>query len=117
MKKYIVVTAVIQTVEHRIPKEVSQWIQAECPIVINDLNDWDLHPRSKSADGKVLLGIFGLEGGNPIIGLDHRTLKTIKEVVGTTMHEVAHAWLWHLGKPNGERITNRLAKEWMNNSK
>ncbi len=103
-------------VEHRIPEEVSQWIQDECPIVINDLNDWDLHPREKRGTGKEVLGVFGLEDGNPVIGLDHKTLRTMKEVLETAIHEIAHAWLWHLGKPNGERITNRLAKEWMNNT-
>ena len=112
MKKRKIVALIKQTVEHSIPEEVSQWIQREVPIVVDDLSNWELTPSRRNIKGVDLLGVFGLENGKPIIGMNYKTLKTIQEVVKTTCHEIGHAWRWHLGLPYGERPTNKLVKCW-----
>ncbi len=114
MRKSRVAIIIISVVENNIPDDVSQWIQAECSIVVNDLNEWSFSPVRRSMNEEDLLGVFGFENDKPIIGINYRVLKTIKEVVQTVKHEIAHSWLWHLGLPNGERITNKLVREWEN---
>ena len=114
MNKTRVANIVTTVIDTRIPQEVSQWIKAECPVVVNDLSDWSIRLSRHNAKGKELLGIFGFEDGKPVIGINNKALRTKDEVVKTTMHEVAHFYLHQLGLPNGERVVNKLAKQWEN---
>ena len=114
MKQSRVVAIIKSVVENEIPQEVvSCLVKANCLVVVNDLSDWTLSPSKHNANGKELLGVFGFENGEPIIGLNHKTLRTKAEVIKTTMHEVAHFYLHHLGLLNGERTTNKLVKQWL----
>ena len=115
MQKQRIVAITKHTVEHCIPEEVSQWIQKNVVIVVDDLSDWELSPAKNNTEGIDLLGIFGFEVAYnlPVIGLNHKTIKSRIEAINTTKHEIAHAWLWHLCLPNGERVTNKLVKEWL----
>lgn len=112
MRKNEVASIVKTVVDNIIPEEVSLWIREDCPIMVDDLSTWDIKPVRKSIEGKVLLGVFGLEDGKPVIGINHKTLNTTNEVVKTTRHEIAHAYLWHAKLPNGERAARKLAIEW-----
>lgn len=111
MNKSRVASIAHHIIETMIPTEVRQWLKYECPVVVNDLSQWDIPSHKRYVD-KELLGIFGFENGKPIIGINHKTLKTAKEVIRTTLHEVAHFSLWMQNLPNGERATNKLARIW-----
>jgi len=110
-KRQVAKTATL-VIETMIPQEVSQWIKTECHIVVDDLSNWDISLAKKTVKGKELLGIFGFENGKPVIGLNHKIIETEQEVIKTTKHECAHFARWHLGLPNGERATTKLAHQW-----
>lgn len=112
MNKTRVATIINTVIDNQIPHEISQWIKAECLIVVNDLSDWAISPSKHNAKGKELLGIFGFENGKPVIGLNHKTLTTTEEVIKTAKHEIAHFALWRRKLSNGERATNNLVKQW-----
>ena len=113
MNKSKVANIITETIDTRIPQEVSQLVKANCIVVVNNLSDWTLSPSKHNAKGKELLGIFGFEEGKPVIGLNHKALRTKAEVIRTTMHEIAHFYRHHLGLSDGERATNKLVKQWM----
>ena len=112
MNKNRVASIINKTIDTRIPQEVSRLVKANCPVVVNDLSKWDISLLRHNSKDKELLGAFGFEDGKPVIGINHKTLKTTEEVIKTTKHESAHSWLWHQGLPNGERAANKLVKQW-----
>ena len=114
MNKSKVANIVTTTIDTRIPTEVRQWLEAECSVVVNNLAEWDISFLQHNYKGKELMGAFGFEDSKPVIVLNHKALRTAQEVVKTTLHEIAHAFLWHLGLPNGERAANNLVKQWQN---
>jgi len=114
MRKEKVAMIAKSVVDFMIPDDVRQQVKSECPIMVDDLSSWDLPPLGKHTEGKVLLGIFGFENNEPIIGLNYRTLNSTKEVRRTTLHEIAHFIRWKSGLNYGERATCKLAKEWEN---
>lgn len=112
MNKHKVASIVNYTIETKIPSEVRQWLTDECEVVVNDLSDWTLSPSKYNEKDMDTLGAFGFENGKPTIGINHKMLKPAKEAMRVTLHEIAHAWLWKMGLPNGERQANKLAREW-----
>lgn len=112
MNKARVASIVNHTIETRVPAEVRQWLKAECLVVVNDLSDWALSPAKHNEQNKDLMGIFGFENWRPVIGINYKALKTAKEVIRITLHEVAHFALWKMKLPSGERAANKLAREW-----
>ena len=112
MNKTRVANIINTTIDTKIPTEVRQWLKNECLVVVNNLSDWNITPSKHNAKGNELLGIFGFEDGKPVIGINHKALRTAREVIRITLHEIAHFSLWKMGLPNGERAANKLVKEW-----
>lgn len=112
MNKTRVVSIIKSTIDSQIPDDVRQWLKSECPIVVDDLSNWDISLVRKTAKGKELLGVFGFEDSKPVIGVNNKALRTVREAARIVKHEIAHFVLWRTGLPNGERATNKLVKEW-----
>ena len=112
MNKTKVASIINTTIDTRIPADVRQWLEAECPVVVNNLAEWDISFLRHNSKGKELMGSFGFENGKPIILLNHKALRTEREVIQTVLHEIGHFSLWKAGLPNGERAANKLAKQW-----